>query len=115
MMESISGALIAKALDGLTARYQATAQNIANANSPNYRPIRVSFEDSLRSAAANGREAIASVAPKVDFEPAPRIASEMRLDLEIANASQTAMRYGALLSVLGRQMDLARTIVSGGR
>lgn len=42
-MESISTALIAKALDGLTARYQATAQNIANANSPNYRPIRVTF------------------------------------------------------------------------
>ncbi|MBC7042335.1 hypothetical protein G6O42_24500, partial [Salmonella enterica subsp. enterica serovar Enteritidis] len=55
------------------------------------------------------------VEPKVELVPAPRIASEMRLDLEIANASQTAMRYGALLSILGRQMELARTIVSGGR
>lgn len=114
-MESISTALIAKALDGLTARYQATAQNIANANSPNYRPIRVTFEDSLRSAATQGGGAIAGVEPKVELEPMPCIASEMRLDLEIANASQTAMRYGALLSILGRQMELARTIVSGGR
>ncbi|MBQ1496695.1 MAG: hypothetical protein IIZ38_00125 [Sphingomonas sp.] len=114
-MESISTALIAKALDGLTARYQATAQNIANANSPNYRPIRVTFEDSLRSAATQGGGAIAGVEPKVELVPTPRIASEMRLDLEIANASQTAMRYGALLSILGRQMELARTIVSGGR
>ena len=114
-MESISTALIAKALDGLTARYQATAQNIANANSPNYRPIRVTFEDSLRSAATQGGGAIAGVEPKVELVPTPRIASEMRLDLEIANASRTAMRYGALLSILGRQMELARTIVSGGR
>ncbi|WP_448661563.1 flagellar basal body rod protein FlgB [Sphingomonas sp. CJ20] len=114
-MDSISTALIAKALDGLTARFQATAQNIANANSPNYRPIRVTFEDSLRSAAMQGGRAIAGVEPRVELAPMPRIASEMRLDLEIATASQTAMRYGAILSILGRQMDLSRTIVSGGR
>lgn len=114
-MESISTVLIAKALDGLTARYEATAQNIANANSPNYRPIRVNFEDSLRTAAAAGPDAIAAVRPRIELAPMPRIASEMRLDLEIASASQTAMRYGALLSVLGRQMEIARSVVSGGR
>lgn len=114
-MESISTALISKALDGLTARYEATAQNIANANSPGYRPIRVTFEDSLRRAAAEGPAAIAGVKPEIELAPMPRIASEMRLDLEIANASQTAMRYGALLSILGRQMEIARSIVSGGR
>ena len=114
-MESISTALIAKALDGLTARYEATAQNIANANSPGYRPIRVTFEDSLRRAAAEGPQAIAGVKPEIELQPMPRIASEMRLDLEIANASQTAMRYGALLSILGRQMEIARSVISGGR
>ncbi|HWU96232.1 MAG TPA: hypothetical protein VN029_11580 [Sphingomonas sp.] len=114
-MESISTALIAKALDGLTARYEATAQNIANANSPGYRPIRVTFEDSLRRAAAEGPDAIVGVKPEIELAPMPRIASEMRLDLEIANASQTAMRYGALLSILGRQMDISRSVVSGGR
>jgi len=45
----------------------------------------------------------------------PRIASEMRLDLEIATASQTAMRYGALLSVLDRQMAITRAAIAGGR
>lgn len=114
-MSTLSTALIARALDGLTARYEATAQNIANANSPAYRPIRVTFEESLRRAAAEGPSAIASVRPQIEVAPRPRIATEMRLDLEIANASQTAMRYGALLSILGRQMEVARSIVSGGR
>jgi flagellar basal-body rod protein FlgB len=114
-MDNISTALVVKALDGLTLRYQATAQNIANANSPGYRPVRVRFEDSLRSAAAHGLQAIAHVKPEVELAPAPRIASEMRMDLEIANASQTAMRYGALITLLGREMALARTVVSGGR
>jgi flagellar basal-body rod protein FlgB len=114
-MDNISTALVVKALDGLTLRYQATAQNIANANSPGYRPVRVRFEDSLRSAAAHGLQAIADVKPKVELAPAPRIASEMRMDLEIANASQTAMRYGALITLLSREMALARTVLSGGR
>ncbi len=114
-MESISTVLIAKALDGLTARYEATAQNIANANSPSYRPIRVSFEDRLRSAAAEGPAAVAGVEPHVELAPLSSFAGEMRLDLEIATASQTAMRYGALLSILGRQTEIARTVISGGR
>ncbi|WP_010545498.1 flagellar basal body rod protein FlgB [Sphingomonas elodea] len=114
-MGSLSTALIARALDGLTARYEATAQNIANVNSPGYRPIRVTFEESLRRAAAEGAEAVASVRPQIELATPPRIATEMRLDLEIATASQTAMRYGALLSILGRQMEIARSIASGGR
>lgn len=114
-MESISNVLIAKALDGLNARYEATAQNIANANSPGYRPVRVSFEESLRSAASQGREAIAGVVPHTELAPMPRIASEMRLDLEIATASQTAMRYTALLNLFEGRGALMRTVVAGGR
>lgn len=114
-MDSISNVLIAKALDGLRTRYEATAQNIANGNSPGYRPVRVAFEESLRAAAARGADAVAGVTAKMAFAPTPRIASEMRLDLEIATASQTAMRYGALLSVLDRQMAITRAAISGGR
>lgn len=114
-MTSISTILIAKALDGLTARQLATAQNIANANSEHYRPIRVTFEESLRAAAAQGSDAVARVQPKTEFAPMPRIASEMRLDLEIATASQTALRYGALISVLEARGGMMRAVIDGGR
>lgn len=114
-MTSITSILIAKALDGLAAREAATAQNIANANSEHYRPVRVTFEDSLRAAAAAGPDAIADVAPKIEPAPMPAIASEMRLDLEVATASQTAMRYGALLSVLESRGGMMRAVVDGGR
>ncbi len=64
-MDEASSALIVKALDGLNQRYLFSAQNIANANTPGYRPVRVSFEESLREAAGQGREAIMAVEPRV--------------------------------------------------
>lgn len=112
-MPGIAKILIAKALDGLHARQLATAQNIANANSESYRPIRVTFEESLRAAAAQGPGAIAAVAPRTGLAPA-RFGGELRLDLEIAAASQTAMRYGALIDVLEGRTGLMRAVVSGG-
>ena len=114
-MPSITAILIGKALDGLAARQVATAQNIANGNTDQYRPIRVTFEDSLRAAAAKGPDAIAQFTPQTEFEPVPAFGSEMRLDLEVATASQTAMRYGALITILESRGAMMRSVVSGGR
>ena len=95
-------------------RLRVIAQNIANANSDNYHPIQVTFEDSLRAAAAGGPDDIAGVTPQTVLAPW-QPGDEMRLDLEIATASQTALRFSALIGVLDRQMQIARTVVSGGR
>lgn len=114
-MDEISFALINKALDVLNLRYLYTAQNMANANSPEYRPVRVAFEDSLRAAAQDGRRAIEGVEPRVFAEVSQEAAPALRLDLELATASQTAARYRALIEILGRQMALHRSVVSGGR
>ncbi|RHW18965.1 hypothetical protein D1610_02175 [Sphingomonas gilva] len=114
-MDTVSIALISKALDCLAMRSAVTAQNIANANSAHYRPVGVSFEDRLKAAAERGAAAIALVEPRMDYAPTSPIASELRLDLELATASQTAGRFAALLDVLGRQMHISRTAVSGGQ
>jgi flagellar basal-body rod protein FlgB len=39
----------------------------------------------------------------------------MRLDLEVATAASTALRYQALLDVLGREMNLRRAVIAGGQ
>ncbi len=113
-MDPISSALIEKALDGLSQRYNFTAQNIANANTPNYRPVRVSFEEDLRQAASGGQAAINTVRPQTIVDPTTS-GDGVRLDLELATASQTAMRYRALLDLLGQQLRLEHTILTGGR
>jgi flagellar basal-body rod protein FlgB len=112
-MDPISAALIDKALEGLNQRYLFIAQNIANANTPDYRPVRVEFEGALRAAAGRGVSAIDAVEPRVVTEAED--AGPMRLDLELAAAAQTASRYRALVDLMGRQMALHRSVVSGGR
>lgn len=114
-MTSITPIVIAKVLDGLAARQVATAQNIANGNSERYRPVRVTFEDKLRSAMAKGPAAIAHAEPQTEVQPTPSIGNEMRIDLELATASQTAMRYGALITLLESRGALMNAVVSGGR
>jgi flagellar basal-body rod protein FlgB len=114
-MDSVTPILIAKALDGLHARQKVTAENIANAGTPGYRPLTVSFETRLSEAARGGADAIRAVTPQVEFAPHSALSGDLRLDLEIATAAQTSMRYGALIDLLGRQMALHRAVVSGGR
>lgn len=114
-MDPVTPILIAKALDGLHARQKVTAENIANAGTPGYRPLTVSFEASLRQAATAGTDAIRNVVPQIQLAPQSAVSGELRLDLEIATAAQTGMRYGALIDLLGRQMALHRAVVSGGR
>ena len=112
-MSPIISAIITKALDGLHLRSMATAQNIANANSPGYRSLSVSFEDELAAAAARGDEqSVRSIHLGMDEVG---IAEGVRLDLEMANQSATARRYGALIDVLGRDLQLQRSAIRGGQ
>lgn len=109
-MAEITSSLIVKALDGLTARSVATAENIANAGSPGFRPLRVSFEQALAAAAPRGEAAIRAVQPRIEGAPA---GETLRLDLELATASSTALRYAALTELLSRQMRLEAIAITG--
>jgi flagellar basal-body rod protein FlgB len=114
-VDPISAVLIHKALDGLSMRQAATAQNIANASTAGYRPVRVTFEESLRAAAGQSERAIRNVRPQLVRADSPAFGTEMRLDLELATASETANRYAALVSLLDRQMQIQRTAIRGGQ
>lgn len=110
-MTEITSTLIVKALDGLVARQVATAENIANASSPGFRPLRVTFEQAL--ADAHGRPgAIAAVRPHIEIAPA---GEAVRVDLELATAQATAGRYAALAELLSRQMQIHAIAVTGGQ
>lgn len=110
---SISSITIAKALDCLTVRQAYTAQNIANANTPGYQALKVSFEESLRAAAGEGVGAVESLKPEV--VPSGVAGDELRIDLELATSSQTAMRYSSLIEVFGREMAISRAALVWGQ
>ena len=113
-MNHSTAVLIIKALDGLAARSVATAENIANAGTPGYRPLRVSFEDALKSAAAQGDTAVQQLTFKAEPAPVEDSNGEVRLDLELATASTTAMRYGALIDIFDRRLQMDTLATRGG-
>ena len=112
-MDQLSSILLIKALDGLSARAIVTANNIANASTPGYRPMQVSFEAELSRAAATGPAAAAGVKPHVGMVPDRGFGTDLRLDLELATASSTAARYTALVEVLSRQLQMQSLAARG--
>lgn len=112
-MDNSAAILVIKALDCLAERATVTAQNIANAGTPNYRPLRLSFEKALADAAARGDDAVRQVTPQVDHAITDTGNGEMRLDLELATASGTAGRYTALIEILNRQLQMDSLAITG--
>jgi flagellar basal-body rod protein FlgB len=112
-MNADTALLAIKALDGLSARSVATAENIANAATPGYRPLRVSFEDALKQAAGQGPDALQALS----FAATPDTGAhgEVRIDQEMASASATALRYGALVEALSRELAMDSLVVQGNR
>jgi hypothetical protein len=55
--------------------------------------------------------------PTVERAPVDNLPNggELRLDLEMGAASTTALRYGALVSMLGRELELQSIAVNGGK
>jgi flagellar basal-body rod protein FlgB len=97
-----------RVLDGLQLRATATSNNIANANTPNYRPVEVRFEDMLRSDPGG------HVVPAVRIRPDVP-AGKMRLDQELLTATATAARYGALTDLVNRRLQMDHLVASGAR
>ena len=110
-MHTLSSALLIKALDGLSARAEAIASNVANAQSPHYAPVKVTFEEALAAAAHRGSRSVAAVRPQFVTEASDGV----RLDIEIADSAATAGRYAALVEVLNRELQIRSLAQSGGR
>ena len=114
-MPNVSHVAAIKAMDGLYLRSIAIAENIANANSATYRLKTVDFEDALKHAAAIGPEALGAFTPQIRQDGGAIAGDDIRIDLEMASASATAVRYAALTDILNRQMQIARLAIRGGQ
>ena len=92
MLESVTSAALASALDGLSLRQRAVANNIANINTPNYHAQRVSFESELAASVRSGNGHVAaSVAPSL--EPTQLNGNNVNLDTETLSNIDTVLRY----------------------
>jgi flagellar basal-body rod protein FlgB len=92
VLESVTSAALASALDGLALRQRTIANNIANINTPNYQAKRVSFEAALAASVRNGNgSAAATISPSL--EPTQLNGNNVNLDTETLSNIDTVLRY----------------------
>jgi flagellar basal-body rod protein FlgB len=107
--------LVKLALDAAVLRHQVLANNIANANTPGFRPSDVDFDEQLRRAAL-------AMAPTGSITAGDYHTSlggiretgehHVELDLEIAKIAENTLRYQSLLTGLGKQTSILRMAIS---
>lgn len=127
MITGISGATneaVMLALDAANLRHQAIANNIANASTPGYTPLKVNFEEQLTAfrQAMDGSDAQAHSALQgvkgfieEDLAAAGRGASNVMLDMEVVKLGQNVVHYQSLLRALGNQMSIISAAINEGK
>jgi len=124
MLNDLHTAALEKALEGVAARQEAIQNNIANIETPNYQPQRVSFEQALRAAikeersdrdGAGSGQAIADVKPRVLRQPvAPGAPLKLDMETELTELAKTSLQHEALVRTLTKQFRMLRTAITGG-
>ncbi len=92
MLDSVSINALSSALNGLAARQAATANNIANINTPNYRAQTVAFEAALAASVQAGSGVVAPTTG-LSLEPTQLDGNNVNLDTEDVANTNTVLQY----------------------
>lgn len=109
MFDDVTSVALQTALRGLSERQRVIADNVANINTPGFLAGRVSFEDELRQAVANGASgASADVAPTIQrqLEPTRTDGNNVNLDEETLANVETGLRYQLALRAMDHEFSL---------
>jgi flagellar basal-body rod protein FlgB len=114
--------LIGLALDATVLRQQAIAHNIANANTPGYRPVAVNFgthmEEARQALDANRNlpaSTLADLRPVIELQPPEMSGNGVALDMEVARLSDNVLQHQILLKALNRHFSIMSTAISEGK
>jgi flagellar basal-body rod protein FlgB len=121
-IEGSTKALLSMALDATVMRQQAIAQNIANANTPGYRAIDVSFEEQLsglREGLESGqgvtKEALAGLEPRfVADQAASGGDGAVSLEMQLAKLSENTLHQQILLKMLNTHFAIMNSAMKQG-
>lgn len=121
--------VLQQALDGLSQRQSMIGHNIANAETPGYQALGVTFEQALQKSVNGPKLDMATTSAGHLAAPAsvshgpvitPRQNSTFRLDgnnvdidLEMTQMAQTSIQYQSLTQLVSKKLALLKTIASG--
>lgn len=129
--DSVSSSMMQKALDGVWQRQKAISNNIANQETPGYKAIKVSFEQSLlqeakklqnTSATAEGNERNifsiknATIDFFTDYSTSERAdGNNVNLEIENINMAKTQVQYQYLTRGMSDMFARLRYAISEGK
>jgi flagellar basal-body rod protein FlgB len=107
-----------RASSGAAQRQTALAGNLANANTPGYKPKDVDFHSALRAAFASGASADevhrTAFAESTTSGVVRADGSAVDVDVESAKLSENAMEYQALVQVARGRIDILKSAMGVG-
>jgi flagellar basal-body rod protein FlgB len=114
VFDDVSSSALRVAVNGLSARQTAIAQNIANIETPGYHAKKIKFEEALTNAVADG-DSPSTVTPSVQtsLEPTRLNGSNVNLDEESLSHIDTTMRYQLTLRALDSKYGMLRDVIKG--
>ena len=103
-----------RTIEGAATRQSALAANLANANTPGYQRRDADFQSALRSALAQGKDAVerSALTPVIDAS-APLRADGSNVDVEREGAAlaRAGLEHEALVSVAGARHNILRAAI----
>ena len=108
MLESVTSAALASAMDGLALRQRTIANNIANVNTPNYHAKRVSFEDALAESVQSGDGHIQATTA-ASLEPTQLNGNNVNLDTETLSNIDTVLRFQFAARAVNNEFTAVRS------
>ncbi|WP_020143835.1 flagellar basal body rod protein FlgB [Terracoccus sp. 273MFTsu3.1] len=108
MLDSVTSAALTSALDGLSRRQRAIADNIANVNTPGYHAQRVQFEEALAASVQDG-DGRATATTSLSAEPTRTNGNNVNLDTETMSNIDTVLRFQFATQALNAQFTGLRS------
>ena len=103
-----------RAISGAAARQTALASNVANANTPGFKPQDVDFHSALQAAfASNDPKAVAnaSYSETTQTDVMRPDGSGVDVDVESAKMAQNGLEYQALIQVARGRIDILQAAI----
>lgn len=112
VLDSVVTVALTSALDGLSLRQRAIADNIANVNTPGYTAQRVKFEEALAESVSR-RDGDVRATTQRSLEPTQLNGNNVNLDTETLSNIETVLRYQFAAQAVNGEFNSMRSVLRG--
>ena len=104
---------IYQAMQGLWAQEQASANNLANVNTPGYKAEDVNFESSLAQAIANGDPSQMQVTTTPSTAPGDQTGNNVDMAEQMVDEQKASMQFQTMVDAMNAKFQLLSTAING--